>query len=59
MLSSVPALQGNGWEKARESRVVVPTLFSAPFPGTATFVICSPALTDAKSKQKLFEIASF
>lgn len=58
MLSSVAALQGNGWER-RESRVVVPTLSSAPFPGTATFAICSPALTDAKSKQKLSEIRSF
>jgi hypothetical protein len=48
-----------GGRRPRESRVVVPTLFSAPFPGTATFVICSPALTDAKSKQKLFGIASF
>jgi len=42
-----------------ESRVVIPTLSSAPFPGIATFVICNPALTDAKSKQKLFEILSF
>lgn len=46
------------WDGRRpEFRVTIPTLPS--FPGTATFVIGSHALTDAKSKQKLFEILSF
>lgn len=58
MLSSVPALQSNGGGKAR-AQGGHPHPLLRPLSRNCNFCDLQSALTDAESKQKLFEILSF